>query len=100
MQHATLGHRGRTGDPLYRVRRRLLAGHERLSDDGFERVIAWLAHGDPDGEVAIGYLAKELLHEVYNADTVFDARRRRLVEFQEVCDVADVVELTRLAKTI
>ena len=99
VQHATLGHRGRKGDPLYRIRRRLLSGHERLTSDGFARVMAWLTHGDPDGEVAVAYLAKELLREVYDADTVFDARRR-LAEFYEVCDTAEVVELTRLAKTI
>ena len=84
---------------MYRIRRRLLAGHERLGPDGFDRVLEWLAHGDPDGEVAIAYLAKEQLRRVYTADTVFDARRR-LVEFYDVCDNAEVVELTRLAKTI
>ena len=99
LQHATLGHRGRKGDPLYRIRRRLLAGHQHLTVDGSDRVLVWLEHGDHDGEVAVAYLAKELLREVYNADTVFDARRR-LVEFNKVCDTADVVELTRLAKTI
>ncbi len=99
VQHDTLGHRGRKGDPLYRIRRRLLMGHERLSADGFERVLMWLERGDPDGEVAIGYLAKEHLRAVYDAKTVFDARRR-LIEFYEVCDHAEVVELTRLAKTI
>jgi len=61
--------------------------------------MAWLAHGDPDGEVAVAYLAKEQLREVYNADTVFDARRR-LGEFCDVCDTAEVVEFTRLGKTI
>ena len=99
VQHATLGHRGRKGDPLYRIRRRLLTAHEHLTIDGFDRVLEWLEHGDPDGEVAVAYLAKELLREVYDAHTVFEARRR-LVEFYEVCDSADVVELTRLAKTI
>ncbi len=99
VQHATLGHRGRKGDPLYRIRRRLLAGRERLGPDGFDRVLAWLDHGDPDGEVAVAYLAKELLREVYDAETVFEARRG-LVQFYKVCDTADVVELTRLAKTI
>lgn len=99
VQHTTLGHRGRKDDPLYRIRRRLLVGHEHLSHDGFDRVRAWLAHGDPDGEVAIAYLAKELLRAVYTADTALQARRR-LVEFYDTCGSADVVELTRLAKTI
>ena len=84
---------------MYRIRRRLLAGHEKLTPDGFDRVLAWLNHGDPDGEVAIAYLAKEQLRAGYAADTVFDARRW-LVEFYEICDTAEVVELTRLAKTI
>ncbi len=99
VQHATMGHRGRKGDPLYRIRRRLLLAREKLSDDAFDRVLAWLERGDPDGEVSVAYLAKELLRDVYNAETVFDARRR-LVEFYELCDEVDVHELTRLAKTI
>ena len=84
VQHTTLGHRGRKGDPLYRIRRRLLAGHERLDPAGFARVLAWLDVGDPDGEVAAGYLAKELLRETYLADQVFDARRR-LTTFYDHC---------------
>ena len=84
---------------MYRIRRRLLAGHEKLTPDGFDRVLVWLNHGNPDGEVAIAYLAKEQLRAVYAADTVFDARRR-IVEFYEICDTAEVVELTQLAKTI
>ncbi len=55
-----------------------------------------LEHGDPDGEVAIALLAKEQLREVYNAEIVFDTRRR-LIEF---CDTAEVSAATRLARTI
>ena len=72
-----------------------MAGHEKLTPDGFDRVLARLNHGNPDGEVAIAYLAKEQLRAVYAANTVFDARRW-LVEFYEICDTAEVVELTRL----
>ena len=99
VQHDTLGHRGRKGDPLYRIRRRLLAGHEKLTPEAFDRVLAWLDHGDPDGEVAVAYLAKEQLRAVYAARTVFDARRR-LIELYDICNTAEVIELTRLAKTI
>ncbi len=75
VQHDTLGHRGRKDDPLYRIRRRLLAAHEILAPNGFERVLMWLEHGDPDGEVAIAYPAKEQLREVCDAQIVFNACR-------------------------
>ena len=99
VQHTTLGHRGRKDDPLYRIRRRLLAGHEHLDPAGFARMLAWLDVGDPDGEVAACYLAKELLRETYLADDVFDARRR-LTVFYDHCTASDVPELERLARTI
>jgi transposase len=99
VQHTTLGHRGRKADPLYRVRRRLLAGYERLDPAGFARMLAWLDVGDPDGEVAACYLAKELLRETFVADHVF-AARRRLTVFYEHCHSSDVPELERLARTI
>lgn len=98
-QHATTGHRGRKHDPLYRIRRRLLARHEQLTPDAFNRLLELLEEGDPDGEVGAAYLAKELLRETYLATDTFDARRR-LVAFYDHCTTSDVPELTRLAKTI
>jgi hypothetical protein len=94
-----LGHRGRKADPLYRIRRRLLAGHERLDPAAFARLLAWLGVGDPDGEVATAYLAKELLRETYAAEHVFDARRR-LAVFYNHCATSEVPELQRLGHTI
>ena len=99
VQHTTLGHRGRKLDPLYRIRRRLLAGHEHLDAAGFARVLAWLDIGDPDGEVAAAYLAKELLRETYLADNTFEARRR-LTTFYDHCHSSGVLELERLVRTI
>jgi transposase len=51
VQQATLGHRGRKRDPLYGTRRLLLVGHERLDPNGWQRLGAALAAGDPNGEV-------------------------------------------------
>jgi transposase len=99
VQQTTTHHRGRTPDPLYRIRRRLLAGHERLDPAAFARVLAWLDVGDPAGEVAAAYLAKELLRETFTADDVFDARRR-LTVFYDHCHASDVDELERLGRTI
>jgi hypothetical protein len=64
-QQTTTGHRGRRADPLYRIRRRLLASHDRLDPTGFARMLAWLDAGDPEGEVGAAYLAKELLRDTY-----------------------------------
>jgi transposase len=99
VQQTTLGHRGRKGDPLYRIRRRLLARHDRLDPADFSRVFAWLDAGDPEGEVGAAYLAKELLRETYLADDALEARRR-LVAFYDHCARSDVPELERLARTI
>ena len=50
VQNETLGHRGRTGDPHYGIRRLLLRGYERLSVRQLERITAGLV-GDRYGEV-------------------------------------------------
>jgi transposase len=98
-QNDTRGHRGRKHDPLYRIRRRLLASHDRLDPAGFARMLTWLDAGDPEGEVGAAYLAKELLRETYLAADVLEARRR-LVAFYEHCTSSEVPELERLARTI
>jgi transposase len=99
VQNHTLGHRGRKHDPLYRIRRRLLAGHDRRDTVDFARVLTWLDAGDPEGEVGAAYLAKELLRETYLAPNALEARRR-LVTFYDHCARSEVPELDRLARTI
>jgi transposase len=99
VQQETLGHRGRRDDPLYRIRRRLLVGHERLTDQQHERILTMLGHGDRHGDVTNTYLAKELLRDVYDARTVRGARAR-LRRFYEHCDQTGVRECRRLARTI
>ncbi len=98
-QQHTLGHRGRRGDPLYRIRRLLLVAHERLTAEGWARLEAALDTGDRFGEVGAAYLAKELLREVY-AIQLTAVARRRLERFYAWCAQADVPELARLARTI
>ena len=39
VQNETLGHRGRKADPLYRIRKLLLKGNERLDDRGQQRML-------------------------------------------------------------
>lgn len=99
VQQEQLGHRGRTGDPLYGIRRLLLVGGERLSERGWQRIQAGLAAGDPDDEVAAALAAKEYLRDVFSAPS-HAAARRALAVFYSHCGRADVAELTRLAKTV
>jgi len=97
VQQATLGHRGHSGDPLYGIRRLLLC--RNLNERGWERLLAGLTAGDPDGEVGAGCLARELLAEVFAAADTTHAERRLMVFFHHIADV-EIPELTRLATTV
>jgi transposase len=98
-QQATLGHRGRTHDPLYRTRKLLLTAQEQLTQRGRVRLRAGLAAGDPTGEVAAAWQGKELLRAVYAAvDPV--AARAALERFYRWTDGVNVAELSRLARTV
>jgi transposase len=73
VQNETLGHRGRKHDPLYRIRKILLTGNERLDDRGRERMLLGLRVGDPNDEVVGAWLAKESVRDIYLAETRADA---------------------------
>ena len=74
VQNATLGHRGRKRDPLYRIRKLMLTGSERLEGEGLERMLLGLRLGDPEDEVLGAWLAKESVRDVYLADDPADAQ--------------------------
>jgi transposase len=98
-QQATLGHRGRKRDPLYRTRKLLLTAAEQLTQRGRVRLRAGLAAGDPTGEVAAAWQGKELLRAVYAAvDPV--AARAALERFYRWSNGVNVAELSRLARTV
>jgi transposase len=65
VQNETLGHRGRKSDPLYRCRRLLTKAKERLDEAGHERLTGLLRAGDPHGDVATLWEAKEAVRELY-----------------------------------
>jgi transposase len=99
VQQATLGHRGRKHDPLYRIRKLLICAAERLTQHGWARLRAGLTAGDPTGEVAAAWQGKELLRAVYAADGAADARRA-LARLYRWADGVGVPELSRLARTV
>ncbi|MDP8971109.1 MAG: ISL3 family transposase [Actinomycetota bacterium] len=99
VQHATLGHRGRKSDPLYRARKLLLRAADGLDAAGWWRLSAALRQGDADGQVAAAWQAKELLRDVYlRCDA--DHGRRALDAFYDWVDTHPIPELRRLAGTV
>ena len=66
VQNETLGHRGRKTDPLYRCRKLMLMAEERVTIDGHAKVQGLLRAGDPHGEVAYAWHAKEAVRFFYD----------------------------------
>ncbi len=99
VQQETLEHRGRKGDPLYRIRKLLLAGTERLDEPGRQRMLLGLRIGDPRDEVLGAWLAKESVRDVYLADAPAEAAT--LVDKAIAgCGEDDVEEIRSLGRTL
>jgi transposase len=99
IQQELTGHRGRRGDPLYDIRKILLTGAERLTDQARARLDAALAAGDPRDEVVGSWIAKEHVREVYAVDDPIEAAVLLDAVIGE-CASSDVRELRRLAGTL
>ena len=100
VQNEQTGHRGRRGDPLYRARRLLVAGEERLTDKATQRLTSLLALGDPHAEVAIAYRVKERLRDFYRERDP-DQARAILTELIAHCHrPAMPAELRKLGETL
>jgi transposase len=99
VQQDTSGHRGRTGDPLYGIRRVLRRGAEHLTDRGRDRLLAGLDAGDKGGHVAAAWIAAQDLRLLYRAPD----RARAVGLLHRLlthCADAGVPELVRLARTL
>ena len=66
--------RNKGADPLYRARRVLVMGEEKLDQAATERLWSLLELGDPNGEVAITYRVKERLRDFYRCEDLEEAR--------------------------
>lgn len=67
VQNEELGHRGRKDDPLYRIRKLLLAAPND-STTGNRRMLLGLRVGDPHDENLGAWLAKESVRDIYLID--------------------------------
>jgi transposase len=92
--------RNKAGDPLYRARRVLVMGEEKLDQEATARLWSLLELGDPGGEVAIAYRAKERLRDFYRCR---DPEQAAVIleELQtHCCKRAMPPEVQRLGRTI
>lgn len=99
VQQETTGHRGRKGDPLYRIRKVLLRGAERLDEQGNRRMLLSLRVGDPKDEVLGAWLAKESVRDVYLAEHPTDAATL-LDKAIGGCAADEVPEIQALGRTL
>jgi transposase len=99
VQQAQTGHRGRTGDPLYGIRRVLRRRADHLSVKARARLEAGLIAGDPDGEVSIAWTIAQQVMALYRLDDPAQARARaaELVTALRACPIP---ELARLGRTL
>lgn len=99
VQNETLGHRGRKLDPLFRIRKLLLKGAERLDEGGTQRMLLGLRFGDPNDELLGAWLAKESVRDVYLTADVDDAALL-LDKTIMACARDDVAEIVTLGHTL
>jgi transposase len=99
VQQHTFGHRGRTGDPLYGLRRVLRRRHDRLSPHAWRRLEAGLEAGDPHGEVALAWDTAQKVMKLYQLQDTGEQTRRAeaLIAALRSCPIP---ELARLGRTL
>ena len=99
VQQETLGHRGRTGDPLYGIRHILRAGQERLTARQQTRLeTAFAAHPDHVA-VEVAYMCAQDVRDVFHQPTPAQGRRlaEKLINSLPSCPIP---EIARLGKTL
>ena len=99
VQNQTTGHRGRKRDPLYRIRKLLLKGAERLDGTGLDRMLLELRIGDPDGDVQGAWCAKESVRDIYLTNNPA-AAELLLEKAIEGCRTDWVTEIRSLGTTL
>jgi transposase len=99
VQNETCRYRGRETDPIYRCRKLLLTGSERVNERGRDRILLSLRTGDPNDEVVGAWLAKESVRDVYLAGNYAVAVLDKAVASGRDDDVAEIRSLGNTLKS-
>jgi transposase len=93
VQQEQTGHRGRTGDPLYGIRRLLRRRADRLTGRAWQRLRDGLTAGDPTGEVTAAWSVAQDLMDCYHTRDATAAAQ--LITAALDCPVPEVARLGR-----
>ena len=97
VQHDTLGHRGRKGDPLYGIQTILRAGAENLTDKQRIRLTAAIEADQAHDEVFVAWQCAQQLRSAYHAKDLTDGRRiaEKVVDTFHTCPIPEIARLGR-----
>lgn len=97
VQQDTLGHRGRTGDPLYQIRNLLRTSRVRLAKRQQERLRAAFTADEADISVEVAYHCAQQVREVFYQATPAQGRRlaTHLTERLPTCPIPKIARLGR-----
>jgi transposase len=101
VQQDTTGHRGRTGDALYGIRRVLRRRRDRLSTKARARLEAGLIAGDPTGETTLAWTVAQDLMNLYQLHDPEQAstRANELITTLRSCPIPEIAKLGRTLHT-
>lgn len=100
IQREQTGHRGRTSDPLYGIRRLLRRAADHHTQRSWARLLTGLDAGDtPDEQLARTWIAAQDLRLIYHSPDRARAEQA-LYRWLSYCADSDIPELIRLATTI
>lgn len=97
---AQRGRRGRSSDPEWISRRRLLRAAERLTDEQHQTLFDKLVVADPHGDIAAAWIVKELLRDVLVCTDNGGLRYEIRAALHRFCTACSVPEIRTVATTI
>ena len=100
VQEETLGHRGRKGDDLYRIRKLLTLAHERLDPRSEQKLTGLLQAGGPRGEVRDAWHAKETVRGIYQTHHPGEGDQYTCLLSAELQNQSRSPELNQLGRTL
>ncbi|SFI17973.1 ISL3 family transposase [Microbacterium saccharophilum] len=97
VQQDTLGHRGRKGDPLYRIQTILRAGAENLTEKQRARLVAAIEAAPAHDEVFVAWQCAQQLRSAYHQKDLAEGRRiaERVVDTFHTCPIPEIARLGR-----